>query len=64
MDGLNKYVTTISIATFVPTMGTNLGMNSCTRRIYSSISNHDYEYTTSVDITSSTVVLISLRYLV
>ncbi|MFV9931153.1 MAG: hypothetical protein AB8V10_05085 [Francisella endosymbiont of Hyalomma asiaticum] len=30
MDGLNKYVTTISIATFVPTMDTTLGMNSCT----------------------------------
>lgn len=45
IDGLNKYVTTSSIATFVPTMGTTLGMNGCglCRRISSSISNHGYE---------------------
>ncbi|MDE4984341.1 cation:dicarboxylate symporter family transporter, partial [Francisella tularensis] len=29
IDGLNKYGTTSSIATFAPTMGTTLGMNGC-----------------------------------
>ncbi|MDE4961397.1 cation:dicarboxylate symporter family transporter, partial [Francisella tularensis] len=28
-DGLNKYGTTSSIATFAPTMGTTRGMNGC-----------------------------------
>ncbi|GAB4223174.1 MAG: dicarboxylate/amino acid:cation symporter [Francisella sp.] len=59
IDGLNKYGTTSSIATFAPTIGTTLGMNGCAG-VFPSVLAIMAMNATGVDITFSTVVLISL----
>ncbi|WP_265658319.1 dicarboxylate/amino acid:cation symporter [Francisella philomiragia] len=59
IDGLNKYGTTSSIATFAPTMGTTLGMNGCAG-VFPAVLAIMAMNATGVDITFSTVILISL----
>lgn len=61
IDGLNKYGTTSSIATFAPTMGTTLGMNGCAG-VFPAVLAIMAMNATGVDITFSTVVLISNLY--
>lgn len=59
INGLNKYGTTSSIATFAPTMGTTLGMNGCAG-VFPAVLAIMAMNATGVDITFSTVILISL----
>ncbi|MDE5033922.1 cation:dicarboxylase symporter family transporter, partial [Francisella tularensis subsp. holarctica] len=58
IDGLNKYGTTSSIATFAQTMGTTLGMNGCAG-VFPAVLSIMAMNATGVDITFSTVVVIS-----
>lgn len=59
IDGLNKYGTSSSIATFAPTMGTTLGMNGCAG-VFPAVLAIMAMNATGMDITFSTVLLISV----
>ncbi|MED7789056.1 dicarboxylate/amino acid:cation symporter [Francisella sp. 19X1-34] len=59
IDGLNKYGTSSSIATFAPTMGTTLGMNGCAG-VFPAVLAIMAMNATGMDITLSTVLLISV----
>jgi L-cystine uptake protein TcyP (sodium:dicarboxylate symporter family) len=58
IDSLNKYGISSSISTFSPTMGTTLGMNGCAG-VFPAVLAIMAMNATGVDITFSTVVLIS-----
>ncbi|AIT08896.1 sodium:dicarboxylate symporter [Candidatus Francisella endociliophora] len=58
IDGLNKYGTSSSIATFAPTMGTTLGMNACAG-VFPAVLAIMAMNATGVDITLSNIFLIS-----
>jgi L-cystine uptake protein TcyP (sodium:dicarboxylate symporter family) len=59
IGGLNKYGTSEAVATFAPTMGTTLGMNGCAG-VFPAVLAIMAMNATGVDITFSTVILISL----
>ncbi|API86986.1 dicarboxylate/amino acid:cation symporter [Francisella uliginis] len=59
IDGLNKYGTSSSIATFAPTMGTTLGMNGCAG-VFPAVLAIMAMNATGMDITFSNVLLISV----
>ncbi|WP_150468409.1 dicarboxylate/amino acid:cation symporter [Francisella sp. SYW-9] len=59
IEGLNKYGTSSSIATFAPTMGTTLGMNGCAG-VFPAVLAIMAMNATGMDITFSTVLLISV----
>ena len=59
IDGLNKYGTSSSIATFAPTMGTTLGMNGCAG-VFPAVLAIMAMNATGMDITFSSVLLISV----
>ncbi|QIV95912.1 hypothetical protein EDC55_10215 [Allofrancisella inopinata] len=58
IEGLNKYGTSSTIATFAPTMGTTLGMNACAG-VFPAVLAIMAMNATGVDITFSCVILIS-----
>ena len=59
IEGLNKYGTSESISTFAPTIATTLGMNACAG-VFPAVLAVMAMNITGVDITFSTVIIISL----